>query len=65
VEAALTAQMVRDAMPSARSAQTTAAIGAIALPARVGHSAPVQDADRIVAHQAATRSFAVAAMVGR
>jgi len=65
VEAALTAQMVRDGMPGARPSQKTATIGAIALPPRVRQSAPMQDADRIVAHQAATRSFAVAAMVGR
>jgi hypothetical protein len=64
VEAALTAQMVRDGMPGPRSIQMSATRAAIALPAQVRQSAPAQDVDRMAARQA-SRSFAVAAMVGR
>lgn len=65
VEAALTAQMVRDGMQGPRSATPAPARGAIALVSEVRQSAPVQDADRRIGQQAAARTFAVAAMVGR
>lgn len=64
VEAALTAQMVRDGMQGMRQTGTELPKEAIALPSEVGQSARVQDAGGRF-HQNAVRSFAVAAMMDR